>query len=139
MSSIKSFEFASKRAKEDSAVDGPKLAGKFKLDGEEFEVQSLRGTNIAYLVARISDSDETAKVIAAVIDFMETAMTPDSAKRFAKLALEPKPKGLEIDEVMEVFQHVLTLVASGEDPTGQSSGSAPSRRSTGGRSTATAR
>lgn len=134
MSSIKAFEFAAKRVA-DSKKKAAALSGKFEVDGEMFEVRALRDTSIAYLVARVNDSEETTKVLAAVIDFMETAMTPDSAKRFAKMALTPPPDGLEIDEVMEVFQHVLELVAGGEDPTGSSSASSPSRRSTGGSST----
>lgn len=138
MASIKSFEFASRRAAE-SKKKGSGLAGKFEVDGEIFEVRALRDTSIAYLVARVNDTEETTKVLAAVIDFMETAMTPESSKRFSKMALTPPPDGLEIDEVMEIFQHVLTLVAAGEDPTGSSSASSPSRRSTGASSTGTAR
>ncbi len=142
MSSIKAFEFAAKRAEEakDRKVpDGPVLAGYFTIDGQKFEVQALHDTNIAWLVAKVNDEEETTKAVAAVIDFMDTAMTPESAKRFAKMALAPKPKGMKIDEVMEVFQHVLTLVAAGEDPTGSSNGSSRPRRTTGGSSTATAR
>lgn len=127
MSSIKSFEFAARRVEESKKKKGSGLSGKFEVDGETFEVRALRDTSIAYLVARVNDTEETTKVLAAVIDFMETAMTPDSARRFAKVALTPPPDGLEIDEVMEIFQHVLELVAGGEDTAPAKP--APARRS----------
>ncbi len=132
MSEIKSFTFASGRAK------GAKSAGKFEVNGESFEVRVLKDSNIAYLVAAVNGAGDAMKIISRVLDFMERALVPESAKRFESLVLDPDA-GLEISQVVEVFQHVLGMVAGGEDPTGSSSGSSARRPRTGASSTAASR
>lgn len=131
MADIKNFDFAVKRN------DKVKVAGKFTIGGDqEFTVRVLQDSNIAYLIAKVNSDAEPTKVITSVLDFMERAMPPESAKRFEKLVLDPEG-GLSISQVMDVFQHVLGLVAGGEDPPGRSPGSASRPRKTGVPSRAT--
>lgn len=137
MSDVHVFHFAGgKRATK------AKIAGSFQVedDGPTYDVRLLKDAQIAYLVAAVSNSDgESMDQVVTLLNFMERAMTPESAKRFKAFALgDDGGEGLELSEVMEVFRHVLTL-AAGQGPTGSSSSSAPPRRRTGARSTATAR
>lgn len=103
----KAFEFASKRA------SGAKIAGNFTINGEQFTVRVLGDSHIAYLVANVNGGAEPTKAITHVLNFTEKALLPESAQRFERLVLDPEA-GLSMAEVMEVFQHVLTLVAGGE-------------------------
>lgn len=130
MSDMKVFEFANVRSSK------AKIAGKFAVGTEQFEVRVLKDANIAYLVAAVNGATEPMKIITSVLNFMERAMVPESAKRFESLVLDPDD-GLEIAQVVEIFQHVLSMVAGG-DPTGPSSASSQPRKRTGARSTAAA-
>jgi hypothetical protein len=123
MSEIKKFEFAAKRA------EGESISGSFELNGETFAVRYLPNTNVAYLVAAINDTSDPMRVVTKVIDFMHRALTKDDGPRFEKLVLDPD-NGLEIDELLQVFQHVLTLAAA-ERPTGSSSDSSEPSSKTG--------
>lgn len=133
MSDIKNFEFASGRA------SGEQIAGAFKINGEQFDVKVINDTNIAYLIASITSGSEDGRVITKVLNFMERAMTEESAKRFEDLALgNDGGKGLKLEYVVEVFKHVLGIAAGGAGPTTQSKRSAARPRATGGRSTISA-
>ncbi len=141
---MKAFEFASKRKKTGKATA---LAGKFQLEGQTIEVKALKDASLAYLIAQVNNAGEDSmKVVGKVIDFMDRALTRKSSKLFQDIVLgqgdfEPEddePGGLEIGEVVEVFQHVVSLVAGGEDPTGSSSASSTRSPRTGARSTARA-
>lgn len=133
MSDFKNFEFATERAAK------VQLAGQFGINGQKFDVKVINDTNIAYLIASITGGGDDAKIIAKVLNFMEEAMTPESAKAFEALALgNDGGKGLKLAQVVEVFKHVLTIAAGGTNPTGGSSASASRRRSTGARSTISA-
>jgi hypothetical protein len=129
---IKSFEFGSKTSKD-------RIAGSFVLNGETLEVRALKDAGIAFLIAQVSDSDDPMKVVVSVLNFAERALTKPSAKAFERIALgDHDTEGLSLEEVMEVFQHILSLVSA--DPTsGESSGSSGSRKATGARSQATTR
>lgn len=125
----KAFEFSSKVVAKD------KIAGTFSIDGQDFQVRVLKDSSLAYLVAKISDGTDSSKTLSYIIDFTERALVPDSATRFEALVLgKDGGSGLELSEVMEVFQHVLELVAAG--PTGGQAASASSRKSTSTRSKA---
>lgn len=110
----KSFVFASKRKKV-----GDTIVGGFDVDGEWYDIRALRDTAVAVLVHRIGEADP-GEVVGLVLNFTEKALTPASAKRFAEIVLDPVD-GLEILEIMEVFQYVLGVV--GANPTGSVSDS----------------
>lgn len=120
MTDIKHFDFAVKRS------DKVKVAGKFTIGTDEFTIRVLQDSNIAYLIAKITDNAEPTAIITHVLNFMERAMPPESSKRFERLVLDPDG-GLSITQIVEVFQHVVTVVAGGADPTGSPRASASRR------------
>lgn len=122
---IKAFEFASVKTAE------VKAHGEFQINGETYYVRALKDSHLAYLVHK-AKSSAPDRVIAAVLDFMEKAMLDESASRFEDLVLGDP--GLEMTEVVEVFQHVLTLVTA--TPTGPPKRSSARRRTTGSASPA---
>lgn len=126
---MKSFEFAAARAA------GEKVIGSFQINGEQFDIRPLKDTSVAVLVHR-TRSGRPDVVLAAVLDFTEKALTPSSAKRFSEICLDPYD-GLAMDEVIEVFRHVLGVV--GANPTGSASSSSPAPRKTGSGSRASTR
>lgn len=130
MSEVKRFEFGAKRAIKEQ------IAGSFEIWTDSFEVRILNDSNIAFLIAEVSSSNDPSKVITTILNFMERALTEESYPRFRELVLGNP--GLKLEEVVEVFRHVLTIVAAG-NPTGSSKGSSTRPRSTGARSTAAAR
>lgn len=125
VSDIKNFEF-SNVAKKATTI------GSFTINGEEFHVRPLKDASIAYLVHR-SRSGAPDVIISAVLDFTEKAMVPESAKRFEAIVLDPEG-GLEIAEIVQVFEHILGMVSA--FPTGQQKASATPRRRTGSASRA---
>lgn len=128
---IKSFNYASKKA----AAGAGKAVGEFVLNGETLYVRALKDSHLAFLVHKAKSSSPD-KVIAAVLDFTEKALLPESAQRFEEIVLDLE-QGLEMEEVVEVFEHILTLVTA-VPPTSPSS-SSPRRRTTGSRSAASTR
>jgi hypothetical protein len=92
-----------------------KIAGKFKMGGNVFEVRALKDSNIAYLIAAVNENGDPMRTVSKVLNFMERALTDESYPRFEAYVLDPKA-GLEIKEILQVFQHVLVLVASGGGP-----------------------
>lgn len=129
---IKAFEFGSKVATKE------KIAGKFTVNGDTFSVRAIKDAQIAYLIAQVSHEDPM-KVVVSVLDFTERVLAKESAPRFEALVLgKDGGDGLELKEVMEVFQHILTLVAA--DPTGGApSASSRARKTTTASSRATTR
>lgn len=127
MSSQKVFEFAAKHV--DVEGEEEPISGKFTLQGQEFSVRFLANTNVAYLIAAINDTTDPMRVVTKVIDFMHRALIESDGLRFEKVVLDPK-KGLEIDQLLEVFQHVLSLAAA-ERPTGGSNESSEPSSKTG--------
>lgn len=133
-SDIKAFEFATKKA---AATETKDAVGEFTINGETFYVRHLADSHLAYLVHR-AKSKAPDKVIAAVLNFMEAAMLPESAERFEEMVLDTDDGGgLEMTEVVEVFEHVLTLVSA--LPTGSPKPSARRRPTAGSSSRATTR
>ncbi len=132
MSDIKRFEFAGKRSTKAN------ISGTFEIGDDSFEVVHQKGTRIAFLIADVNKAGDPMGTIVSVLNFMEVAMTPESSKLFRSVALgEGDYPGLELEEVVEVFRHVLSLAAL--DPTGASKGSSPRSKPAGRSSTATAR
>lgn len=109
MSDKKVFTFGSGRTQ--------RVAGKFELNGQEFTVRALNDSNVAYLIAAINDTTDPMRVVTKVIDFMDRALIKEDGPRFEKVVLDPE-SGLKIEELLSVFQHVLTLAAS-PDPNGE--------------------
>lgn len=126
---IKAFEFSSVKAKGDV-----KAHGEFTINGETYYVRALKDAHLAYLVHH-AKSTAPDKVITAVLNFMERALLEESAERFEALVLGDP--GLEMSEVVSVFEHVLTLVTA--NPTGSPKPSSARRRTTGSGSPASAR
>lgn len=130
---VKAFTFASKTTK------GPKVIGEFKIDDVTYKVRALKDSAVALLIHQTS-SGSADKTIAGVLDFTEMALMPEDAKAFAERALskDNPENALSMDEIVQVFQHVLTLVTS--FPTiGSSSDSSTSPRRTSSGSRATTR
>lgn len=113
------------------------IAGQFKLQGQVFTCRTLPSGNLAYLIAAVNNNkgDGDGKLVGAVFDFMEKALIPDDLQRFKDVLLDPV-KGLESDEIMEVFQEVVQLVAGGKAG-GSSTASSSSPKRSGRASTAT--
>lgn len=131
----KVFEFASKKqaapaeAIADFQLDGP--------DSPKFYIRALKDTSVAYLVHQTKGGAPDV-VIAAVLDFTERALLPESSKRFEQRALGlDGNEELELTEIVEVFEHILGVVAA--NPTGSRNASSPQRPKTGSRSRATSR
>lgn len=124
------FEMATKRTTSSGVI------GTFKVDEEVFEVRALKDSHLAYLIAAVNDTSDGTRLLVKVLDFTSSAMTKESAARFEKMVLDPDA-GLELSEVMECFQEIVTLVA--ENPTGGASASSPSPKRSGRASTATSR
>jgi hypothetical protein len=132
---IKIFEFAAKRKASDAKSKGIVLAS-FEVDGQSFDIRPLKDSSVAYLVHKISGGSP-AEVISAVLNFTEKALTPESSVRFEKLVLDPDA-GLELDEVVQIFEHILEVVSNGV-PTMPPPASSASRRKTTSSSAATKR
>lgn len=115
---VKNFEFASITKK-------AKTVGSFAINGENFDVRPLKDASMAYLVHRMR-SGAPDVIISAVLDFTERALTAESAKRFEALVLDPDA-GLEIAEIVQVFEHLLGMV-SGLPTTSPKPSPAPRRR-----------
>lgn len=112
------------------------VAGEFKLNGEVFTVRTLPSGRLAYLVAGVNNSGEDGTaLVAKVFDFMEAALLPEDLKRFEKVLLDPVT-GLETEEIMEVFQEIVELVAAGKAG-GSSTASSESPKRNGRASTVT--
>lgn len=126
-----SFTFGTQRAAGDNEE---KVVHTFPIDGIDFEVRALSDAVPALVIHQIQNA-KGIEVISHVLDFMELAMTKASAKRFADMALgKDGGTGLQLDQIIEVFKHVLGVV--GANPTGLSSDSSRPRRKTGSGSTA---
>lgn len=130
----KSFVFAN--AKKSANKTEVKAIGQFDINGQVFRVRALKDTAVAYLIHRARNAKSDV-VISAVLDFLEKALVPADYPAFEELALDPED-GLELEQVVEVFEHVLSMVAAG-DPTGGSSASSPRSSRTGAGSRTTAR
>lgn len=125
----KAFEFAGKKA------SGEKIIESFTVNGESFDIRPLKDSSVAVLVHKTRNGTPDA-VLAAVLNFTEKALTPESAKRFEAICLDPVD-GLEMAQIVEVFQYVLGVV--GANPSGSSNASSVPPRRTGSRSTAASR
>lgn len=122
---IKTFSFGAKKAA------GVKVIETFELNGESFDIRALKDSNVAYLVHQ-TKSGKANDIIAGVLDFLEKALTPDSSKRFAEIALDPAA-GLTLEQIVEVFQYVLGVVGAHPFTSPSDSSSAPRRSGTGSR------
>jgi hypothetical protein len=100
---IKNFEFENKGKSES--------IGHFIVNGQRFDVRELKDTHVAYLVRAAQRKRNESAIISAVINFMEHALVAESADRFEDLVLGDP--GLELMQVVEIFQHVLGLVSGG--------------------------
>lgn len=127
MSAIKVFEFASEY-NEAEGEEEP-IAGEFVLQGKTLRVRYLHDTNVAYLIAAINDTSDPMRLVTKVIDFMHRALIDTDAALFERIVLDPK-KPVKIENLLEVFQHVLSL-ASAERPTGGSNESSEPSSKTG--------
>lgn len=130
---VKSFEFSAKRKAANEKAKGTVLQS-FVVDGVSLDIRPLKDSSVAYLVHEIS-AGSPSEVISAVLDFTSKALTPESAKDFRRIVLDPEA-GLELDEVVEVFEFILEVVSNGV-PTTPEPVSTPSRRKTGSGSAAT--
>jgi hypothetical protein len=128
-----SFEFASKKA-----LAPAKAIDTFQIDGEDYFIRALKDSRVAYLVHKTRGGAPDV-IISAVLDFTEQALLPESAKRFEARALGTDGgDGLDLDQIVQVFNHILGVVAA--NPTGgPSKPSSPSPRKTGSASPATRR
>lgn len=131
----KSFEFASRKRKK-VANDDVVVIGSFDIaGGDAYRVRALTDTSVAHLIHKARSGDAST-VLSAVMRFMEYALHPDDVQRFENDELDPVD-GLELEEVVEVFEHVLSIVSAG--PTSSQSGSSTASRRTGGSSKPTSR
>lgn len=134
---VKVFEFSAKRKASDAKTKGIVLAT-FEVDGQSFDIRPLKDSSVAYLVHKISGGSP-AEVISAVLNFTEKALTPDSSVRFEKLVLDPEA-GLELDEVVQIFEHILEVVSNGVPPTPPSASTrSPRKTSSASRATSAAK
>lgn len=106
---IKNFQFGTGKA----AVGGPKVVGEFVLQGVTLHVRELKDTHVAYLVRAAQKKRNETAIISAVINFMEAALIPADAEKFEEIVLGDP--GLEMLEVVEVFQFVLGLVSGADE------------------------
>lgn len=102
---IKSFTFA------EEVVPDEDIAGQFELNGALFDVRKLKDSALPVLMHKVRNGQPSV-VLAAVLDFSEIALTPDSAKRFIEKHLNPVT-GLKMGQIVEVFGHIMTVVAQG--------------------------
>lgn len=129
---VTAFEFASKKALKPAAA-----INTFKIDGEDYHIRALKDASVAYLVHK-TRGGQAHVIIAAVLDFTEKALLPESARRFEERALGTDGQdGLDLAQIVEVFEYVLGVVAA--NPTGSPNNSSPSPRKIGSASRATAR
>lgn len=135
----KVFEFGTEKAVTKSNDDGAIVVGEFDLKNngvmQTYYIRALVNSSTAVLVNKVRSSDHSA-VIQAVLNFTEIALTPESAERFAKVALHPI-KGLEIDQIIEVFRYVLSVTSA--NPIGSASALSTPQPKPGTRSTAASR
>lgn len=121
---IKNFEFG-------SAVKAESI-GQFEITIKDtktkhtFHVRELKDTHVAYLVRAAQRKRNETAIISAVINFMEYALVEESSARFEELALGDP--GLSMEEIVEVFTHVLGIVSSGAESADTTKRS-PARRS----------
>lgn len=112
---MKTFEF------EVETMDD-QIVGSFMLRGEQYDIRALQDTATAVLIRKMRNSKGDV-ALAAVLDFTEVALTPDSAKRFAALCLDNPKTALKWAQINEVFRYVLGVVAA--NPIGSASASLP--------------
>ena len=128
----KTFDFSGKRALGEDVIDTMTIKTKEYPDGQDFDIRAMKDSAPMFLAHKLSVGDNTQKLV-AVIDFMHSAMTPESAERFEELATDPI-NGLDWEEIVEIFQYVLGVVSG--NPTGLPSGSSTVQRKTGSSSRA---
>lgn len=130
--SKKAFNFASQAKAASGASAKQKIIGEFSIGDQTFDIVELANASIAYLVYDM-ENEEGTKVVTTVLAFTEKALTVDSAARFKKLALgAPGVKGLELPEVIEVFEYVLQVVSGAIPPTSPAASRARQRKTTSG-------
>lgn len=128
--SNKAFSFASQAKAANGTASKQKVIGAFTIGDQSFDIVEQQTAGIAYLVYDMQ-SDDQSKVVATVLSFTERALTPDSATRFKKVVLGgPGVKGLELTEVVEVFEYILQVVSGAIPPTSPSASSARRRKAT---------
>lgn len=137
MSDVRLFEFDSQLpVKPSEDEDGPEVIGEFKINGQSFEVVYQEDSSIAHLIHRVNSTRDTSKIISAVFSFMERALTPESSQDFEAMVLGADGgRGLKMEHVVSIFEHVVTLVGS-SDPTGSPAEPSPAPRKTGAASPA---
>lgn len=102
----------------------------FELYGEQFKCkQALQGRTLIALVAR-ADSNNTADSAAALLEFFNEVMEPESAKRFEDLTTSDD-RIVGLDLLTEVMQWLVEQYSGGERPTQPSSDSLPGEMTTG--------
>lgn len=123
MAEIKSFTFA------DEPMSEEDIAGQFELNGVVFDVRKLKDSALPVLMHKVRNG-KPGTVFAAVLEFAELAMTPDSAKFFIEKHLSPVT-GLKMEQVVQVFSEIMVVVARGgaatEDATKPRSTKRPAR------------
>lgn len=132
---LKSFTFASKRI----GLTSVEVIESFEIDGEEFHIRALKDSAVAMLVHKTQGGNASgAVVISAVLDFAERALLPESARRFEDLILGTDGgDGLDMVQIVEVFNHILSVVAA--NPSGSRTASSAASRKTGSGSRAASR
>lgn len=114
----KVFGAASKKA-----AGKEKVVATFDVGDEHFEIKEANDTRMAYLIHDMSEGDG-AKTISSALNYVGNAVVGDDAHDRLKKAVFAA--GLELEEVMEIFQYVLEA-QSDETPTGPASASSARR------------
>lgn len=105
MAEIKSFTFAD----EPMAVED--IAGQFELNGTLFDVRKLKDSALPVLMHKVRNGQPNV-VLAAALEFVEVALTPESAKFFIEKHLSPVT-GLKLGQIIEVLSEIMAVVARG--------------------------
>lgn len=110
MSEVKNFEFGAKKTEGEI-----KAIASFKINGEQYQVRAMRGVSLMYLINKMKNGRNQDDQIAAFLEFADSALLPESAKRLEKLILE-QDNGVEFEapELIQVLTHIVQLAAAGE-------------------------
>lgn len=126
--SRKAFIFASQT--KTAANSKQKVIGEFDIGEETFQIVEVATASIAYLVYDM-ESDDQKRVVSTVLAFTEKALTVDSSNRFRKVVLGgPGVKGLDLPEVIQVFEYVLQVISGEIPPTSPAVSAARRRKAT---------
>lgn len=104
---VKQFKTTGRVAKKAGAEDEKELWPlEFKIDDGTYRTVTPKKTQLVWLVAAGSTHSSEADQVAAVVDFIDGILEPDSARRFRTRLLKPGDP-LDVEHVVAIMEWMI--------------------------------